>query len=146
MDVKIAYGLVLVLALAGLEAPSAVSPSAATEPTRKRIIACGHDLMHARMKDYERKAKEFADMGFDGLLITDGLEMGAVIEYSGGDSGKVCVMAVLAGVDILCDPKNPVSDYNAVLEAVRAGDISESQIDDSVRRIIRTKIRLGLYE
>ena len=86
------------------------------------------------------------DMGFDGLLITDGLEMGAVIEYSGGDSGKVCVMAVLAGVDILCDPKNPVSDYNAVLEAVRAGDISESQIDDSVRRIIRTKIRLGLYE
>ena len=70
MDVKIAYGLVLVLALAGLEAPSAVSPSAATEPTRKRIIACGHDLMHARMKDYERKAKEFADMGFDGIVVS----------------------------------------------------------------------------
>jgi Beta-glucosidase-related glycosidases len=86
------------------------------------------------------------EMGFEGLLITDGLEMGAIIDFSGGDSGKVCVMAVQAGVDILCAPKNPVSDYNAVLQAVKDGDISESRIDESVRRILRTKIRLGLYE
>ena len=82
-----------------------------------------------------------SDMGFDGLLITDGLEMGAMINYSGGESGKVCVMAVLAGVDILCAPKNPVDDYNAVLEAVKYGEISQERLDESVRRILRFKQR-----
>ncbi|MBQ9902351.1 MAG: beta-hexosaminidase [Clostridia bacterium] len=85
------------------------------------------------------------DMGFDGVLITDGLEMGAINEYSGGDSGKVCVMAVLAGIDILCAPKNPVDDYNAVLEAVNYGEISQERLDESVRRILKLKIRLGMY-
>lgn len=82
------------------------------------------------------------EMGFDGLLITDGLEMGAIIKFS-GDSGKVCVMAVNAGVDILCAPKNPVSDYKAVLSAVESGEISEERIDESVRRILRFKQRFG---
>ncbi len=85
------------------------------------------------------------DMGFQGVLITDGLEMGAIIKYSGGDSGKVCVMAVLAGIDILCAPKNPVDDYNAVLEAVNYGEISQERLDESVRRILKLKIRLGMY-
>ena len=82
-----------------------------------------------------------SDMGFDGLLITDGLEMGSVIKYSGGESGMVCVMAVLAGVDILCAPKNPVDDYNAVLEAVNSGEISQERLDESVRRILRFKLK-----
>ena len=82
-----------------------------------------------------------SDMGFDGLLITDGLEMGSVIKYSGGESGRVCVMAVLAGVDILCAPKNPVDDYNAVLEAVNSGEISQERLDESVRRILRFKLK-----
>ena len=80
-------------------------------------------------------------MGFDGLLITDGLEMEAVIDFSGGDSGKVCVMAVNAGIDILCAPNNPVSDYNAVLEAVNSGEIPMERVNDSVRRILRFKRR-----
>ena len=80
------------------------------------------------------------DMSFDGLLITDGLEMGAIIKYS-GDSGKACVMAVKAGVDILCAPKNPIKDYKAVLEAVKSGEITEERIDESVRRILRFKQR-----
>ena len=82
------------------------------------------------------------EMGFDGLLITDGLEMGAVIKYS-GDSGKVCVMAVNAGIDILCAPKNPVSDYKAVLKAAQSGEISEERINESVRRILRFKQRFA---
>ena len=86
------------------------------------------------------------DLGFEGVLITDGLEMGAINQYSGGDSGMVCVMAVLAGVDILCAPKNPVDDYNAVLEAVNNGEISQEHLEESVRRILKLKIRLGLYE
>ena len=38
--------------------------------SRKYLIACGHDLMHARLQDYERKAKEIADIGFDGIAIS----------------------------------------------------------------------------
>lgn len=85
------------------------------------------------------------DMNFDGVIISDGLDMGAIIDYS-GDSGKVCVMAVNAGVDLLCTPKNPVSDYNAVLEAVNSREISQSRIDEAVLRIIKLKIKLGLYD
>ena len=81
------------------------------------------------------------DMGFEGLLITDGLEMGAIVDYSGANTGKICVMAVIAGVDVLCAPKNPVSDYNAVLEAVRSGVIDERRIDESVRRILKLKLK-----
>lgn len=80
------------------------------------------------------------DMGFEGLLISDGLDMGAINEYSGGDSGKVCIMAIKAGVDILCAPNHPVSDFNAVVEAVRSDEISQSRIDESVRRILRVKL------
>ncbi len=85
------------------------------------------------------------ELGFDGVIITDALDMGALIEFSEGDTGKACVMAVNAGVDILCAPKNPLSDYNAVLEAASSGEIDQSRIDESVRRIIRLKMRLGLY-
>ena len=85
-------------------------------------------------------------MGFEGVILSDGLDMGAIIEYSGGDSGKVCVLAVNAGVDILCAPKNPLKDYQAVLSAVQSGEISESRVDESVGRIVRLKRRLGFYE
>ena len=85
-------------------------------------------------------------MGFEGVIISDGLEMGAINEYSGGDSGKVCVLAVNAGVDILCAPKNPLKDYQTVLSAVQSGEIAESRVDESVMRIVKLKMRLGLYK
>ena len=85
-------------------------------------------------------------MGFEGVIVSDGLEMGAINQYSGGDSGKVCVLAVNAGVDVLCAPKNPVSDYTAVLRAVESGEIDAGRLDESVRRIVKLKIRLGLYD
>lgn len=85
------------------------------------------------------------EMGFDGVIVSDGLEMGAVIEYS-GDSAQVCIMAVNAGVDILCVPKDPIEDYKAVVAAVNAGEIPESRIDEAARRIVELKIKLGFYE
>lgn len=84
------------------------------------------------------------DMNFNGLIVSDGLDMGAIVEYC-GDSGSVCVMAVNAGVDLLCTPKSPVSDYNAVLAAVNSGEIPMSRIDEAVTRIIKLKMKLGLY-
>ena len=103
-------------------------------------VVNAYDPIHpaSLSSDVVRAIRE--DMGFDGLLITDGLEMGAIIKYS-GDSGKACIMAVKAGVDILCAPKNPISDYNSVLDAVKSGEITEERIDESVRRILRFKQR-----
>lgn len=85
------------------------------------------------------------DIKFDGVIISDGLDMGAIVNYS-SDSGKICVISVNAGIDLLCLPKNPVSDYKAVLAAVNSGEISQSRIDESVTRIIKLKIKLGLYD
>lgn len=85
------------------------------------------------------------DMNFHGVIISDGMDMGAIQKFS-GNSGNACVMAVKAGVDLICTPENSVSDYNAVLSAVKSGEIAENQIDEAAARIIRMKIKHGIYD
>ncbi len=81
------------------------------------------------------------DLGFDGVIITDDLSMGAIRKFLSNTNSAVA--AVMAGNDILCT-NNIKVQYNAVLNAVRNGQISEERIDQSVRRILRLKIELGL--
>lgn len=76
-------------------------------------------------------------MGFEGVIVTDALAMSAISDYYG--SGEAAVMAILAGCDMLLMPENYEEAYNGVLEAVRAGHISEERIDDCLRRIYRIK-------
>ena len=59
---------------------------------------------------------------------------------------RVPVEAVKAGVDMLLMPPDLDLAYNAVLEAVRSGGISEARIDESVDRIIELKMKRGLFE
>lgn len=77
------------------------------------------------------------ELGFDGVIITDALNMGAVADYN--SSGDAAIMALKAGCDMLLMPENYEEAYNAVLQAVRDGIISEERIDDSLRRIYRIK-------
>lgn len=77
-------------------------------------------------------------LGFDGLIITDSLGMGAVYERFG--PGDAAVMAVEAGEDLLLVPYDFYESYDRVLDAVRSGRISESRIDDSARRILKMKL------
>lgn len=79
------------------------------------------------------------DMGFEGVIITDGLGMAGVIDFVGGDKGKAAVKSVLAGNDMLCANDYKVQ-YNAVLKAVENGEIDESRIDESVMRILILKL------
>ena len=84
------------------------------------------------------------ELGYDGLVITDDLEMGAIIKNYG--IGEACKMAVLAGVDMLAicaDPDSVRDGYNAVLKAVNEGEIGHDRIDKSLERIERVKIRLS---
>lgn len=81
-------------------------------------------------------------LGFKGLIVTDGLEMAAVRQQYG--DAEVAVRAIEAGVDQLLLPPAPDLQFNAVLDAVRSGRISEKRIDESLFRILLTKLKNGI--
>ena len=84
------------------------------------------------------------ELGFDGLIITDALSMGAIREkYT---SSEACVACLRAGADLLLMPWDYTEAFDGVLHAVESGEIPESRIDDSVRRILRFRERRGLWE
>jgi beta-N-acetylhexosaminidase len=83
-------------------------------------------------------------MNFDGVVVTDALDMQGVREMFGDD--RVPVEAIKAGADLMLMPPEFDVAYRAVLDAVRSGEISEDRIDQSVYRLLRLKERLGLFE
>ncbi len=82
-------------------------------------------------------------MKFDGVVITDDLVMEAITQYTGSDSSAV--FAVKNGNDMLCC-SDLDTQYNAVLKAVKNSEITEEQIDKSVKRILLWKQKLGLIK
>jgi beta-glucosidase len=79
-------------------------------------------------------------MGFNGLISTDGLVMGAITDKYGADEAPV--MSVAAGADIILMPVNPETAIQAVCKTVASGRISAEQIKDSVGRIWRSKQKI----
>ena len=77
------------------------------------------------------------ELGFNGVIITDALNMSAISEYN--SSEDAAIMALKAGCDMLLMPEDFEAAYNGVLQAVRDGVISEERINDSLRRIYRIK-------
>lgn len=77
------------------------------------------------------------EMGYDGVIITDALNMGAISTYYGAD--EAAVMALRAGCDMLLMPESFEKAYAGVLKAILDGTISEERIDDSLKRIYRIK-------
>ena len=77
-------------------------------------------------------------MGFEGLIITDSLDMNAITLYTGDRASAV--QAVLSGNDLLCCSSYE-KQYPAVLEAVKDGTIPEEMIDNAVRRILALKAK-----
>ncbi|MCY8225593.1 glycoside hydrolase family 3 protein [Bacillus haynesii] len=93
------------------------------------------------------------DLGFKGVVVTDALNMKAVSDNFGQE--EAVVMAVKAGVDIALMPaqvtsleteKNLARVFEALLTAVKKGDIPIEQIDHSVERILRLKINRGIID
>ncbi|ROQ71545.1 glycoside hydrolase family 3 protein [Streptomyces sp. NBC_01260] len=84
------------------------------------------------------------ELGYDGVVVTDSLGMeGVRTKY--GDK-RVPVLAVQAGVDQLLNPPSLDVSWNALLAAVKSGEISEARIEESILRILRLKTKLGLFE
>ncbi|MGC3002947.1 glycoside hydrolase family 3 protein [Streptomyces sp. G35A] len=84
------------------------------------------------------------ELGYDGVVVTDSLGMEGVRTKYGDD--RVPVLALKAGVDQLLNPPSLDVAWNAVLRAVRDGELTESRLDESILRILRLKARLGLFE
>lgn len=79
---------------------------------------------------------------FQGLTFTDALEMKGVTKYF--EAGQVEAEAILAGNDVLCLPEDLGAALKTIKNYVSSGKIQQSQIDESVKRILRAKYRLGL--
>lgn len=102
----------------GSDLPTSVEPTLATAWLRERL-------------------------GFKGVLTSDDLWYSKMTERFGAE--QVGVLAVHAGHDVLLKPADAVKMIAAVVTAVRAGEISEARIDESVRRILYWKARLNLH-
>ena len=82
------------------------------------------------------------ELGFQGVVITDSMAMGAIAKnYSSGESA---LAAINAGVDIILMPEDFTAAYDAVLTAVKNGQLSRSRLDESVLRILNLKEKYGL--
>ncbi len=79
---------------------------------------------------------------FDGLVVTDALDMGAVVNGYGADAS---VRAFIAGADLLLQPADPAAAIDAMAAAVTAGTITPERLDRSVRRVLQIKRDLGLF-
>lgn len=84
------------------------------------------------------------ELNFKGVVFSDSMSMGAITENYG--TGDACVKAVKAGIDMVLMPENLEEAYNAVLEAVKNGEISQERLDDAVSRIIKAKIQRGIIK
>lgn len=84
------------------------------------------------------------DLKFNGIITTDSMEMGAITKsYPNGASA---LMAIKAGVDVVLFPPDIDAAINAIEAAVKTGEITETRIDDSVRRLLNAKYRIGLAQ
>ncbi len=84
------------------------------------------------------------DLGFQGLVVTDALNMGAIVSRYG--ASQAAVMALQAGADILLMPADPKAAIDAIVDAVLRGEVGEQRLDSSVARVLAAKARAGLFQ
>ena len=81
---------------------------------------------------------------FRGLVVTDALQMGAIVAKYG--AGEAAVRAFEAGSDLLLMPADPDSAIASMLVALQTGRITAARLDESVRRVLAIKHGLGLFK
>lgn len=112
-------------------------------------VLVSHNIVNCIDSEYPASLSEEVhnllrnELGFDGVIMTDDLSMGAITDYTGTENAAV--LAIKSGNDLLCC-SDVEEQYPAVLSAVQSGEISAKQIDDSVKRILKWKQKLGIIE
>jgi len=85
-------------------------------------------------------------LGFPGLVVTDALDMAGLSNRYAANPGRAAVEAFEAGNDVLTMPLDLGAAYQAMLDAVRVGEISQERLDASVLKILKAKGSLGLQK
>ncbi len=80
------------------------------------------------------------ELGYEGLIITDGMDMGAITRHF--SSAEATLRSLSAGADIILGPHDLQEAFDAVMQAVEEGTLTEERIDQSVRRVLLLKARL----
>lgn len=78
-------------------------------------------------------------MGYEGIIITDAMNMGAVADHY--DSAQAAVLAFQAGADMILMPEDFAAAYQGIFNGVNSGTISRERLDQSVLRILRGKLK-----
>ena len=84
------------------------------------------------------------DLGFKGLIVTDALDMAGLTHLFANNIGRAAVEAFKAGNDLLLIPADLGASYEAMVKAVRSGEISRPRLDKSVLKILKLKASVGL--
>ncbi len=84
------------------------------------------------------------ELGFEGLVITDAMNMGAITQHY--EPGEAAVRAILAGADIILMPEDLQLAIAGLKAGIESGRISVERIDESLRRILRIKQKRGILE
>ncbi|MBP3413039.1 MAG: hypothetical protein J6K89_07225 [Oscillospiraceae bacterium] len=82
------------------------------------------------------------ELGFEGLIVTDSHEMGAISYYY--DCGEAALRAVQAGCDVVLMPEDKEDAFNALKTALDEGTLTEERINESVLRILSLKYKYGI--
>ena len=87
------------------------------------------------------------ELGWDGLFVTDWADIDNLFtrDHVAADKREAVKMGINAGIDMIMDPYDPEC-CNVIVDLAKSGDIPMSRIDDAVRRVLRLKVRLGLFE
>ncbi len=87
------------------------------------------------------------ELGWDGLFVTDWADIDNLYtrDHVAANKHEAVKMGINAGIDMIMDPYDPEC-CNVIIDLVNSGEISQKRLDDAVRRVLRLKIRLGLFE
>ncbi|MBQ3778511.1 MAG: glycoside hydrolase [Fibrobacter sp.] len=78
-----------------------------------------------------------SELGFDGVIVTDAMDMGAITKQF--SNTEAAIKSIQAGVDVVLCSREFTQVFDAVVKAVEKGEIMESRIDESVKRILKLK-------
>ena len=108
-----------------------------SEDARKKLLSGVEQISKAVMTELLRN-----EMGFDGVIITDAMNVASISQYYGAD--EVAIKAFKAGADMVLMPENLSLAIDGVVEAVNDGTIDERRIDDSLARVYKVKYKKTL--
>ncbi|HWF91039.1 MAG TPA: glycoside hydrolase family 3 N-terminal domain-containing protein [Terriglobales bacterium] len=107
----------------------------ALEPDPNRVATTSSKVIEGVLRQ---------QLGFQGLVVTDALEMAGLTRLYAKNPGREAVDAFKAGNDLLLIPANLDACYQAMLQAIKSGEIPESRVDESVLKILTAKASVGL--